>query len=212
MRGRGLDGLLPVIKPLGVSSQYALKYLRDCCGLPASAKRSAVKTGHGGTLDPAARGVLVVAFGSATRQLGAYLNASTKVPWGRAPAPHNPHSLCLCQEYIVTAQLGVETPTLDQASVPVKVSSAWRAVTKADVDAAVATLRAATTQVPPDFSAVHVGGQRAYQVARERLWLADRAAKTGVPVENLPPPIAMPARQAKVFAMVRRAGMGEGSL
>ncbi len=102
--------------------------------------------GHAGTLDPMATGVLVVAVGEATK-LVPYLTADDKA-------------------YEATLLLGIETDTLDAEGREVA-----RAPVPADLDArlegALASERARTAQVPPAYSAIKIGGQRAHELARK---------------------------------------------
>lgn len=102
--------------------------------------------GHAGTLDPMATGVLVVTVGEATK-LVPYLTADDKA-------------------YEATLLLGIETDTLDadgrevtRAPVPPELA--------ARLDAAIAAERARTMQVPPAYSAIKIGGQRAHELARK---------------------------------------------
>ncbi|MCC6214062.1 MAG: tRNA pseudouridine(55) synthase TruB [Polyangiaceae bacterium] len=116
------------------------------------------RVGHAGTLDPAATGVLLVLVGEATK-LAPYLTGHSK-------------------EYAVRVRFGVATDTLDAAGAIVETSdlpATW--LDSVDLDAALAGERARTAQVPPDFSAVRVGGVRAHRAARagEPLALGARA-------------------------------------
>jgi tRNA pseudouridine55 synthase len=129
---------LPVWKPIGASSFDMVRTLRRC--LPKS-----VKVGHCGTLDPFAEGLLLLALGKATR------------------FTEDVHALA--KTYEATLMLGQQTETLDpegqvtvQAPIP-----AWdqhRAHTCAS------RFVGQIDQVPPAFSAKHVGGQRSYALAR----------------------------------------------
>ncbi len=135
----GLSGVLPVDKPAGMTSHDVVAVVRR-----ASCER---RIGHAGTLDPMATGLLVVLVGPATR-LARYLTDRAK-------------------EYAARIAFGTETTTDDSdgdvttsASIPLEVLDPAFART---------TLRALvgrSSQVPPAFSAVSVGGQRAYALAR----------------------------------------------
>ncbi len=112
--------------------------------------RRALRTrdvGHAGTLDPMATGVLVALVGEATK-LAPYLTAADK-------------------EYEATIALGVETDTLDadgrmtrQAPVDRRVLQGTPLAQALDAE------RARVSQAPPVYSAIHVGGERAYARAR----------------------------------------------
>jgi tRNA pseudouridine55 synthase len=125
------------------------------------------QVGHAGTLDPMATGLLVVLVGEATR-LSAYLTADDK-------------------RYATTVLLGVTTDSLDAdgatvASEPLPEAlrreiEAWPA--SPAIHAALEIERARTEQIPPAISAIHVGGERAYERARrgEEVVIAPRAVQ-----------------------------------
>jgi tRNA pseudouridine55 synthase len=109
-------------------------------------KRLGVKrAGHGGTLDPIATGVLPICLDEATK-LAAYLLADDK-------------------EYEADAVLGIETDTLDRTGTVVA-TRACEAITREQIEAALAGLRGEHDQVPPMFSAIKQGGVRLYHRAR----------------------------------------------
>jgi tRNA pseudouridine55 synthase len=111
--------------------------------------------GHGGTLDPDATGVLVVALGRATRLL-------------RFLAP-------LPKSYVAEVVLGVETSTLDDSG-EVVATHDMSAVGLADVRAAAARFVGDIEQIPPMVSAVSVGGRRLHELARAGIEV-ERAAR-----------------------------------
>jgi tRNA pseudouridine55 synthase len=102
------------------------------------------KVGHGGTLDPAAVGVLPIAIGKATRLLQ-YL------PAGKA--------------YRAIIRLGVETTTDDLAG-EVIYSEPVATLTIQQIETALATFIGEIVQTPPMYSAIQVNGQRLYKLAR----------------------------------------------
>lgn len=103
------------------------------------------RVGHGGTLDPGATGVLVVALGQATRLLR-FLSGLPK-------------------SYEGEIVLGVETTTLDDEG-DVTATHDMSAVTLDEVRAATVTLTGHIDQVPPMVSAVKVAGRRLHELAR----------------------------------------------
>ncbi len=114
----------------------------DVVGVVRRAARTR-RVGHAGTLDPFATGLLVVAVGACTRLLP-YLAAEPKV-------------------YEAEVQFGTETDTDDVTGAVV------REAALPDFTALPAAFAAQTgpfPQVPPAFSAKHVNGQRAYDLAR----------------------------------------------
>jgi tRNA pseudouridine55 synthase len=117
------------------------------------------RVGHSGTLDPGATGVLLVGLGRATRLLR-YL---TELP----------------KTYTAEVVLGVATSTLDDEGTE---TGRWDLshVTADEVRAAAARLTGPIEQVPPMVSAVHVGGRRLHELARE-----------GIEVERQPRPVTV---------------------
>src|SRR5688500_12455927 len=103
------------------------------------------RVGHGGTLDPPATGVLVLALGRATRLL----------PF----LPMEP------KRYLATVAFGAETDTLDAAGTVTATADA-AGLDEAGVRAAIAGHVGPQQQVPPMVSAVKVAGERLYAKAR----------------------------------------------
>ncbi|WP_268793740.1 tRNA pseudouridine(55) synthase TruB [Mycolicibacterium wolinskyi] len=131
-------GLVIVDKPAGMTSHDVVGRCRRLFGTR--------KVGHAGTLDPMATGVLVIGIERATKILG-LLTATDK-------------------SYAATIRFGRTTTTEDaEGEVVEDVSAA--AVTDAQIESAVAALRGDIAQVPSAVSAIKVGGQRAYKLARE---------------------------------------------
>lgn len=136
-KGRPVSGWLVVDKPAGVTSTAVVNKVKWAL--------SAQKAGHAGTLDPAATGVLAVALGEATKTVP-YITDALK-----------------CYRFVVT--FGAATTT-DDAEGTVVETSAQRP-TDAAIAAALPAFRGDILQVPPQFSAVKVEGERAYDLARE---------------------------------------------
>lgn len=106
------------------------------------------RVGHGGTLDPMARGVLILLLGEATK-LSPYVAAATK-------------------EYEAQIDFGVSTNTLDADGDETEraiLSPGW--LTSERLETALNRERARTEQVPPAFSAIKVQGRTAYSMARK---------------------------------------------
>src|SRR5262245_1479346 len=131
-------GLLVLDKPQGLTSREALD--RAARWFPRR-----TKLGHAGTLDPLATGVLVLAVGQATR-LVEYVQAMAKV-------------------YRTRIRLGATSDT-DDADGTVSENPAAVPVEEAALHAALATFIGEVDQVPPAYSAAHVEGKRAYDLAR----------------------------------------------
>jgi tRNA pseudouridine55 synthase len=136
-KGRDISGWLVVDKPEGITSTAVVNKVRWAFG--------AKKAGHAGTLDPAATGVLAVALGEATKTVP-YITDALKC-------------------YRFTVRLGQSTNT-DDAEGEVIASSDSRP-TDDQIQAALDAFRGEIMQVPPQFSAVKVEGERAYALARE---------------------------------------------
>jgi tRNA pseudouridine55 synthase len=145
-KGRAISGWLVVDKPAGVTSTAIVNKVRWALG--------AQKAGHAGTLDPAATGVLAVALGEATKTVP-YITDALK-----------------CYRFMV--RLGQATTT-DDAEGAIIAQSEARPDT-AQIEAALGPFRGEISQVPPQFSAVKVEGERAYDIARagEEMELAAR--------------------------------------
>ncbi len=137
-RSNASPGLVVVDKPAGMTSHDVVGRCRRIF--------STRKVGHAGTLDPMATGVLVVGIERATKILG-LLTATDK-------------------SYAATIRLGQTTTTEDAEGEVLQTVSAAD-VTHAGIEAAVAALRGEISQVPSAVSAIKVGGQRAYRLARE---------------------------------------------
>ena len=133
----GLDGVVVVDKPVGPSSFDVVRRARSLTG--------ARKVGHGGTLDPAASGVLPICFGEATKIAQFLLDAD--------------------KEYEATIRFGIVTDTYDAAGT-ITARSAARHLTRTEVERAVARFRGWIEQRPPAYSALKRGGRPLYELAR----------------------------------------------
>lgn len=131
------SGVLVVDKPAGVTSFAVVQRIRR-------ALRSD-SVGHGGTLDPAATGVLPVCVGEATKLAPFFLGAD--------------------KAYDAEVQFGVETDTLDADGTVTRRHDASN-LTEAMLIAALPSFRGAIRQVPPMHSALKHKGQRLYDLAR----------------------------------------------
>ena len=117
------------------------------------------KFGHIGTLDPMASGVLLIAIGNATKM----------IPFIEEICPNT-------KEYLFGLRFGIETDTLDITGKIVK--KAGKIPTENDIKSACEKLKNTNEQIPPIFSAIHIDGIRAYELAR-----------TGREIEMKPRPI-----------------------
>ena len=136
--GTTISGFINLYKPAGITSMEAVRRIKRLCG-PHQ------KIGHGGTMDPMARGVLPICFGQATRLM-------EQVVGGR-------------KRYLMEVLLGVTTDTYD-AEGEVVDTSETASLTRELVESALAAFVGPINQTPPMYSAVKVKGQRLYKLAR----------------------------------------------
>jgi tRNA pseudouridine55 synthase len=136
-KGRDISGWLVVDKPAGLTSTAVVNKVRWAL--------NANKAGHAGTLDPDATGVLAVALGEATKTVPFITDA--------------------LKAYVFTVRLGQATNT-DDAEGEIIAQSDLRP-DDATIKEALLGFIGDIEQVPPQFSAVKVDGQRAYKLARE---------------------------------------------
>jgi tRNA pseudouridine55 synthase len=132
-----VNGWLIIDKPSGITSTGVCNVVKRLA--------NGAKTGHGGTLDPLATGVLPIAFGEATKTV-AYVMDGRKI-------------------YRFTARWG-EARNTDDAEGVVTDTSDVRP-DRAAIEAVLPQFVGLIQQVPPAFSAIKVDGVRAYDLARE---------------------------------------------
>lgn len=143
-RGRVLDGVLLLDKPVGLSSNHALQ----------RAKRAmdAQKAGHTGTLDPFATGLLVCCMGRATKISGAMLNAD--------------------KAYLATIAFGCETDSGDHTGIVTQQASGdFPGVTEASLESILQSFMGEQMQIPPMVSALKRDGKPLYEYARQGIEL-----------------------------------------
>jgi len=136
-KGEAVSGWVCLDKPLDLGSTQAVGRVRRAL--------NAQKAGHAGTLDPLASGVLPIALGEATKTVPFLMDAD--------------------KAYRFTLVWGVETASFDREGAVTAISDVRPDPTAAA--AALATFVGEIDQIPPDFSAVKVDGERAYDLARE---------------------------------------------
>ena len=131
-------------KPYGMSSFGALARVRYLISRRMGVKR--VKTGHAGTLDPLATGVLILCTGRATKRIEE-LQAHSK-------------------EYTAMLQLGATTPSYDMEH-PVDATFPTSHITRESIENVLARFVGDIEQVPPSYSACKINGNRAYELKRK---------------------------------------------
>lgn len=140
-----LEGeFININKPYGMTSFGALAYVRTRLSRRLHVKR--LKTGHAGTLDPLATGVLILCTGRATKKIES-LQLQDK-------------------EYTATLQLGATTPSYDMEH-EVDATYPTAHITRELIEEKLRQFEGDIMQVPPLFSAVMVDGHRAYKLARK---------------------------------------------
>ena len=135
--------ILHINKPYGMSSFGALAFVRTRISKAVGVKR--VKTGHAGTLDPLATGVLILCTGKCTKMIPTLQYHS--------------------KEYTATLQFGATTPSYDMEH-PVNATFPTEHVTEERIKAVLEQFKGDIMQVPPTYSAVKKNGDRAYELRR----------------------------------------------
>jgi tRNA pseudouridine55 synthase len=136
-KGQPVSGWVIIDKPPGITSTAVVNKVKWAF--------DAQKAGHAGTLDPAATGVLAVALGEATKTVP-YVTDARK-----------------CYRFMV--RFGAATDT-DDAEGQITATSDMRP-TDEDIRKGLTAFTGDILQIPPQYSAVKVDGQRAYDLARE---------------------------------------------
>ncbi len=135
--------ILYINKPYDMTSFGALAYVRTRLSRRLGVKQ--LKTGHAGTLDPLATGVLILCTGKATKRIEE-LQYATK-------------------EYIATLQLGATTASYDREHT-VNMTYPTRHITRELIAQTLPRFVGDIEQVPPEYSACNIDGHRAYKMAR----------------------------------------------
>lgn len=135
--GRDISGWMVIDKPAGLTSTAVVNKVRWAL--------NAKKAGHAGTLDPEATGVLAVALGEATKTV--------------------PYVTDALKAYEFTVRLGQATNTDDGEGETIGTSELRPS--DAEIKEALSAFIGDIQQVPPQFSAVKIDGERAYKRARD---------------------------------------------
>lgn len=183
-KGNPVHGWLILDKPLNMTSTQAVGYVRRMF--------TAQKAGHAGTLDPLATGILPIALGEATKTV--------------------PYAVDGEKAYHFTVRWGAETATDDMEGAVTK-SSELRP-SRADIEALLPRFIGEIMQVPPQYSAIKVDGERAYDLARDgedvqlqaRPVIIDRLDMVHMPDEQTSIFIAECGRGTYVRAIARDLG------
>ena len=135
-----MDGIIILDKDSGLFSRTA--------GWRVAKLFNEKKFGHIGTLDPMANGVLPIAIGNATKM----------IPFIEENCPN-------IKEYLFGLKFGIETDSLDITGNIVKTCDIKP--NEQDIKNTIQKLVGNTEQIPPKFSAIHINGKRAYELARQ---------------------------------------------
>ncbi len=133
-----LHGVLVINKPRGPTSMSMVNLVRR--------KARKTKTGHAGTLDPLATGVLVLGIGKMTKRLGELMETQ--------------------KSYTTVIDLSANTEGHDAETEPIPVEIS-KIPTEDEVVQAVLSFKGDIEQIPPSLSAIKVGGRRAYSIVRD---------------------------------------------
>ncbi len=136
-KGRPISGWVVLDKPVGMGSTEAVSKVKWLF--------EAQKAGHAGTLDPLASGMLPIALGEATKTV--------------------PYVMDGAKTYRFTVTWGEERATDDLEGDVTERSDNRPA--DAEITALLAKYTGVIMQVPPQFSAIKIGGERAYNMARD---------------------------------------------
>jgi tRNA pseudouridine55 synthase len=136
-KGNPVNGWVILDKPIGITSTQAVSRVRRLY--------NAQKAGHAGTLDPLASGILPIALGEATKTV--------------------PFAVDGEKAYRFTVRWGADTNTDDAEGTIIRTSD--RRPTRSDIEHIIPSFVGEIMQVPPQFSAIKIDGERAYALARD---------------------------------------------
>ncbi|KAJ6669070.1 hypothetical protein lerEdw1_007879 [Lerista edwardsae] len=175
-----LSGLFAVYKSKGPTSasvlnQLKAKLLAEAGLLNPGMKRRPphyLKIGHGGILDSAAAGVLVVGIGKGTKKLGSMLAGSKK--------------------YTAVGELGKATDTFDSTG-KVTEEKPYDGITQEDLEHVLQKFTGSIMQAPPLYSALKMGGQRLSTLVKEGIIVEAKPPRPVVvyslALKNFKPPL-----------------------
>jgi tRNA pseudouridine55 synthase len=153
-----MQGLLLIDKPTGISSFGVVAKVR---GIIKSVTGQKLKVGHSGTLDPAATGLLILAIGTYTKKI--------------------PQLIKQNKAYEAEITLGLQSSTGDREGELIAVNN--KKPTKEEIENALKQFSGVIEQTPPIYSAIKIGGVRAYHLARQNK------------------PVEMPKRQVTIYSI-----------
>lgn len=135
-----MNGILNILKPPGMTSHDVVSYIRKITGIK--------KVGHTGTLDPGASGVLPICIGKSTKIVDFLMNDK--------------------KTYICELRFGNKTDTYDKYGKFIYDEyNNLENIHLNDILIALESFKGEIIQRPPAYSAIKIGGKRAYDLARE---------------------------------------------
>ena len=138
-----MDGVILVDKPIGWTSFDVVAKIRG--NLRRITGNKGIKVGHAGTLDPMATGLLIVLTGKMTKQQDLYMKKD--------------------KVYEAKVILGARSDT-DDAEGVITESKVEGQKTKVEIEQALKEFVGEIEQMPPQYSAIKLNGQKAYDIAR----------------------------------------------
>ncbi len=136
--------IIAIDKPYGLSSFKALSRVRYL--ISQRLEKRKIKTGHAGTLDPLATGVLILCTGRATKKIEELQKEK--------------------KEYIALLQLGATTISYDMEH-PIDKTYPTKHITLPLIREVLKNFIGEIKQVPPEYSACKINGKRAYKMIRK---------------------------------------------
>jgi len=131
--------IFAIYKSKGPTSNFIVQKIKRITGIK--------KVGHAGTLDPLAKGVLVIGVGRASTKKLSQVVAKEK-------------------EYLATIKLGLKSTTDDEEGIKEKITVLERP-NKKDIQKVIKKFEGEILQVPPIYSAIKIKGKEAYKLARK---------------------------------------------
>lgn len=139
------QGFFVINKPLGISSQRAVQFVKYWARKKTGDRK--IRVGHAGTLDPLATGVLVIAIGREyTKQIDQVVEAE--------------------KEYLAEIKLGETSETDDQEGTKT-IHNVKSVPTKLEIEKTLKQFIGKVEQTPPVYSAIKIKGQEAYKRVRK---------------------------------------------
>ena len=162
------DDIVLIDKPAGWTSFDVVAKIRSQIRAEYRARgeqptKRQLRVGHAGTLDPFATGLLIILLGEGCRRAGEFLK--------------------LDKVYEATITLGATSTTGDPEGEITQMADGRGQMTEGEIKTTLAQFIGEITQVPPAYSAIKIGGERAYKLAR-----------AGKPVD-------MPSRQVAIHSL-----------